>query len=104
LRSAHSGGIGKEQTERRKYWQGVIGEQEVSGKSVRDFCRERELGEHSFYWWRHRLREEKPVSFALVETSPAAPAAKFELALSSGEVLHIPADVESLRVVFEGQQ
>ncbi len=38
------------------------------------------------------------MSFALVETKPAA---QFELTLSSGEVLHIPADVQSLRVVFE---
>ena len=93
--------MGKEQSERRKYWGGVIAEQEASGKSVREFCRERDLGEHSFYWWRHRLREMKSVSFALVETKPAVPAAKFELALSSGEVLRIPTDVESLRVVFE---
>ena len=41
------------------------------------------------------------MSFALVATKPAAPGAQFELTLSSGEVLHIPADVESLRVVFE---
>ena len=91
----------KEKTERRRYWQGVIAEREASGKSVRDFCRERDLGEASFYWWRQRVRAEKPVSFALVETKAAAQAAKFELALSSGEVLRIPADVESLRVVFE---
>ena len=91
----------KEKTERRRYWQGVIAEREASGKSVRDFCRERDVGEASFYWWRQRLREEKPVSFALVETKPAGQAAKFELALGSGEVLRIPADVESLRVVFE---
>jgi hypothetical protein len=47
------------------------------------------------------LREEKPVSFALVETKPAPPSAKFELTLGSGEVLRIAADVESLRVVLE---
>ena len=48
------------------------------------------------------MREEEPVAFALVETkAAAAPAANFELALASGEVLRIPADVESLRVVFE---
>lgn len=41
------------------------------------------------------------MSFALVETEPAARAAPLELRLSSGEVLHIPADVQSLRVVFE---
>jgi transposase-like protein len=92
--------MGKEQSERQKYWQVVIAEQAVSGKSVRDFCRERDLSEHSFYWWRRGLRE-KPVSFALVETKPTVAPARFELALSSGEVLRIPADVESLRVVFE---
>ncbi|HWF48453.1 MAG TPA: hypothetical protein VG168_15705 [Bryobacteraceae bacterium] len=43
----------------------------------------------------------KPVTFALVETKPVAPTAKFEITLGSGEVLRIPADVESLRMVFE---
>jgi hypothetical protein len=37
----------------------------------------------------------------LVEATPAVMPTKFELALNSGEVLHIPADVKSLRVVFE---
>jgi transposase-like protein len=91
----------KKQSERQRYWQVVIAEQEASGKSIREFCRERSLTEHSFYWWRRYLREEKPIAFALVETKAAATPAKFELALSSGEVLRIPADVESLRVVFE---
>ncbi len=93
--------MGKRENERRKYWQNIITEQEGSGKSVRVFCRERDLGEHSFYAWRQRLRKEKTMSFALVETEPAAAAAQLELRLSSGEVLHIPADVQSLRVVFE---
>ena len=93
----------KERSERQKYRQVVIAEQEASGKSVRDFCREWHLTEHSF-WWRRRWRAEKPVSFALVETKPVAPAAKFELTLGSGEVLHIPVHVESLRVVLEALQ
>lgn len=96
--------MGQRESGRRKYWQSIIAEQEGSGKSVRVFCRERDLGEHSFYAWRQRLRGEKPMSFALVETKPSAPALKFELKLSSGEVLHIPANVESLRVVFEALQ
>ena len=47
------------------------------------------------------MREEKPVTFALVESKAAAPKAKFELTLAGGEVLRSPADAESLRVVFE---
>jgi transposase-like protein len=90
------------QSERQKHWQVVIAEQEASGKAIRDFCRERNVTEHSFYWWRRHLREEKPISFALVETKAAVgPDTKIELRLSSGEVLHIPPDVQSLRVVFE---
>ena len=91
----------KKQSERGEYWRVVIGEQEASGKAIRDFCRERNLTEHAFYWWRQHLRKEQSLSFALVERKAAAPAAQFELKLSSGEVLHIPADVQSLRVVFE---
>ena len=92
----------KKGTERRSYWQRVVTEQEASGKTIRGFCRDQDLREQVFYWWRRRLREEKPVSFALVETRKSIlSAAKLELALSGGEVLHIPAEVESLRVVFE---
>jgi hypothetical protein len=43
----------------------------------------------------------RPVSFALVEAKTEARPVKFELALSNGEVLRIPPDVESLRLVFE---
>jgi uncharacterized NAD(P)/FAD-binding protein YdhS len=91
----------KKPSERQEYWRIVIAEQEASGKAIRDFCRERNLAEHAFYWWRQHLRKEKPVSFALVERKPAAPNAQFELRLTSGEVLRIPGDVQSLRVVFE---
>jgi transposase-like protein len=93
--------MGKQRSERHKHWQAVVAEQEASGKSIREFCRERDLTEHGFYWWRRRLRDEEPISFALVETKAAAMPAKLQLTLSSGEVLQIPADVESLRVVFE---
>src|SRR6516164_5709046 len=78
----------QKQSERQKHWQVVIAEQEASGKSIREFCRERMLTEHSFYWWRRHLREEKPMSFALVETKAAvATGAKLELMLSSVEKL-----------------
>ena len=55
----------KEPSERRKRWQAVVAEQEASGQSVREFCRERKLAEHAFYWWRRRLHEEKPVTYAI---------------------------------------
>jgi hypothetical protein len=85
-------------------WRERISEQERSGLSVRQFCKERELAEHSFYAWRKRLRKQEPVRFALVERGPAPqePTA-LELVLASGERLRIGAGVDSttLRTVLD---
>jgi len=92
--------MSKVQAERREFWQQWIAKQAQSGQSVRAFCRERGIGEHSFYMWRQRLREETPVRFALVETRPLAEPAMLELLLTSGDRLRIPADPNTLRLVF----
>ncbi len=91
------------QEERRELWRQKIAAQEESGQSVRAFCNERGLGEHSFYWWRQRFqRENTPVRFALVETKPAgeAKAQPIELMLASGDHLRIPGDAATLRLVL----
>jgi transposase-like protein len=92
----------KRQAEVRESWRQMIAEQEKSGRSVRAFCRERGVGEHSFYQWRRRLRQsEAPVTFALVETQRSAQPARIELVLASGELLRIPPEAASLRLVLE---
>jgi hypothetical protein len=48
-------------------WRERIAEQERRRVSVKQFCKERELTECSFYAWRKRLRGQGPVRFALVE-------------------------------------
>lgn len=87
---------------RREHWQEVIGEQRRSGLSIRAFCGERQVPEHSFYMWRKTLRREsEPVRFALVETAiPAAPS-PLELLLGSGHILRIGpgVDAATLRTV-----
>ena len=101
---------------REEYWSKVISEQEASGQPARTFCRERKLGEHSFYQWRRRLKQppslqNDPVQFALLEakapgiktaiatTTAAAP----ELLLPGGERLRIGNHVQAatLRLVLE---
>lgn len=98
----------------REFWRGLVVEQERSGKPVRAFCRERGVGEHSFYLWRRRLGEtvlSEPVRFALVERrgEPEGSAGgdtggdqAIELTLVTGERLRIPAGVEAatLRTVL----
>jgi transposase-like protein len=74
--------------------------QEKSGQSVRVFCQERSLTEASFYNWRQRLRKDRRVSFALVDTKATATDAALELILVSGDRLRIPADAATLRTVL----
>ena len=94
------------QETRREYWSKLIVEQEASGQTVREFCRERGRGVYSFYRWRKRLREDGAVRFALVETRPTADSrgdAMLELVLTNGERLRIGSGVDAatLRIVLE---
>jgi len=40
----------------REYWQQIVKQQEDSGETVSDFCRNHHVGIKSFYRWRCRLR------------------------------------------------
>jgi transposase-like protein len=94
--------------ERREFWRQRIAEQEAGGQTVRTFCREHELSEHSYYWWRRQLSigGEKAIRFALVETARpggeilASRREHLDLVLHSGERLQIPADAATLRLVL----
>lgn len=86
--------------QRREQWSRMVDLQEKSGQSVRVFCQERGLTEASFYNWRQRVRNERPVSFALVDTKARATDSTIELVFLSGERLRIPADPATLRMVL----
>lgn len=94
-----------------RYWGKLIAEQEASKQRIGPFCRERGIGEASFYYWRKRLRKDIPVRFALLETKPIATVSldsalepsTLELVLKGGERLRIGKQVEAatLRMVLE---
>jgi transposase-like protein len=95
--------VSRKNEERRELWRQRIAQQGQSGQSVRAYCNEQGIGEHSFYSWRQRLREEKgPVQFALVDTKSAGQATPqpIELVLAGGDHLRIPADAAMLRLVL----
>lgn len=89
------------------YGREQVAQQERSGVSVKQFCETYGVTEQSFYVWRKRLREEPPLKFALVETTPSeadsARDAGLELILGKGERLRIgrTADLALLRRVVE---
>ena len=82
----------------------MIAEQEASGTSIRAFCKQRGVSDHSFYFWRGRLRQKEPVQFALLKTMAGKePQSPIELALPGGERLSIPSGVDAatLRIVLD---
>ena len=89
---------------RSGYWRNLIQQQAVSGQPVRVFCSERGLTEQSFYYWRKRLSQQAPVSFALVRSDGSAgnQGAPLELELGAGQRLRIPCGVDAatLRTVL----
>ena len=89
---------------RQERWAELVRQQSQSGFSVTAFCREHDVREQSFYYWRKRLTEAEPVRFALVEAGMpvAKDRAPIELVLASGDRLHISpgADAATLRTVL----
>jgi len=105
----------KHDTEKERYWQGVIREAAHSGISIREFCRQRKLRESQFYWWQRRLKETRQrraiktqgvdrgqASFALISDEPGTAHAGIELVLGNGRRLRISrgVDEETLRAVL----
>ena len=90
---------------RKQFWTEHVTNQAGSGKSVRAFCREHGLAEHSFYWWRRRLRSrtaEQPIRFAVVETASInQPIASIRIHLTTGDRIEVlsGADPPTLGVV-----
>ena len=108
--------------ERAEYWRGVIREQEGSGLSIAAFCRQRGVGQASFYNWRAKLRQQadrQVAKFVPIELSamPSGqplvnhPATKsttaacfdFEILLDNGRRLRVPAsfDAQTLRELLD---
>jgi transposase-like protein len=89
---------------RLDFWRQLVAKQQLSGISVRIFCRQHRTSEYSFYHWRKRLREQLPMKFALVETHRAAPpaVAAVEIMLTTGERVRIVPgiDAATLRLVL----
>ncbi len=76
---------------------------EVAYLEVRAYCEEQGICGQTSYTWRKRLRQQEPVSFALVRTQGKPAAEPLELILVTGERLRITAGVEvsTLRTVLE---
>jgi len=107
--------IKKQDVEKRRFWQRMIGEAARSGISIREFCRRHRLKESQFYWWQRKLKagrqgrtlrrqgiDRGAANFALVSDEPGETDAGLELVLGDGRRLRIRkgVDEETLRAVL----
>ena len=83
---------------KERFWRETLREQVASGQSVRAFCRQRQLNESAFYFWRRELKQRKAQKedgtegnrlFVPVVAEPVAEAtaSSMEMTLPSGAVL-----------------
>lgn len=88
-------------------WRAVVGEQEASGKSVREFADSRGLSAATLYWWRSALgrrENRKRDGIRLARVTVVAPrssldsGAGIEVVLGNGRRVRVPVgfDVEEL--------
>lgn len=94
--------------EKERYWRRIVGEQAVSGQSIRAFCRERQLSEPSFYVWRRELKrrdaahggrlsaatqaDDKRTDFVAVDVVEAAAAERHLEIIVGGVVIRVRED------------
>ncbi len=100
-------------------WRKRIEAQRASGMSIRAWCRDNDVHEHGFYWWRTRLGlppvgmrrrrslGERSVKFAEVVVTPPIPTEPIRLRLRGDRELILPAampmtDVAALVRAIEG--
>jgi hypothetical protein len=68
--------MGRASIEKEEFWRFVLSEQSGSGQSVREFCRQEDVSEASFYQWRKKLGlTPKPASpeFLPIKVVPSSP-------------------------------
>ena len=104
-RHGNSGG----NSERERFWQGVILEQKTSGLSISAFCRKHEVSPASFFSWRRRLtkcdRDDTATKFVPVhlDAPPMATRTGCEVVLPDGCRIIVPigCDANWLREILE---
>jgi len=93
--------------EKQRFWQHAVQDQASSGKSIRQYCRDKNLSEPSFYAWRQEIKRRgsqtartpsRPrtthAAFVPVEIAAGLGLASIECLLPSGIVLRLPAAME----------
>ena len=81
--------------EKRKFWEQHVRQQERSGESIPEYCRQAGISEKSLSYWRSKLKK----SFARVETATGS----IEIELPGGARLRISPEIapDTLKQILE---
>ena len=91
------------QPEKHVKWGSLVSEQRTSGQSAAAFCRERELRESQFHYWKKRLREVATPQFVELQVANplqrpsyfrSALGSTIEVRLSNGRSLIVPPEFD----------
>jgi transposase-like protein len=88
--------------EKAEHWAGVIEQRAASGLSISAYCREHDLGEWQFHYWKRRLREPADGGFVELTSSGGGADAGVRISHNGYEiVLGRDFDVPTLRRVLQ---
>lgn len=104
--------MGKVQDKKKeRLWRRVLRERTVSGQSVAEFCGERHISVHQFYWWQRELRgrdvsapaRESKEDHGFIPVRVSCASAAIEIVHPSGCLIRVAAgvDAKSLRCVLD---
>lgn len=91
---------------REQFWRQTMADWRASGRTIRDFCRERQLTEPSFHYWQRELRKRDaadgtspstPPAFVPITLIPTPSVAAIEVRCPSGHVVMIAPSESALR-------
>ena len=52
---------------RLSQWMNVVQEQQLSGQTIKDFCQEKGISRHAYFYWRRKIREAACIELAKQE-------------------------------------
>lgn len=75
-------------------WMQVMQEQQCSGQSVKDFCQEREISRHAYFYWQRKLRTAACIELSKLKEESVNGVPEGWMQLTQGEGINSTLQIE----------
>ena len=75
-------------------WMQVIQEQQCSGQSIKDFCQEKGIGRHAYFYWQRKLRKAACMELSKLKEEPVNYVPEGWMQLTQGQEIKSTLDIE----------